>query len=44
MTQLETPDVGGIRNISIRQSDCFELLRSIPSKSVHAVLTDPPYG
>ncbi|WLH51224.1 DNA-methyltransferase [Pseudomonas tolaasii] len=25
-------------------SDCFEWLRDQPSKSVHAIVTDPPYG
>lgn len=24
--------------------DCFDLLKEIPSDSVHAVITDPPYG
>src|SRR5690606_27652205 len=26
------------------QGDCFEWLRSQPERSIHAVVTDPPYG
>ncbi len=30
--------------IDIRQGDCLELLKTLPSGSVDAVVTDPPYG
>jgi site-specific DNA-methyltransferase (adenine-specific) len=26
------------------QADCFEWMRRVPSESLHAVVTDPPYG
>lgn len=26
------------------QADCFEWLRAVPARSLHAILTDPPYG
>lgn len=29
---------------TLYQADCFEWLRSQPSQSIHAVVTDPPYG
>lgn len=29
---------------SVTQGDCLELLKSLPSGSVDAVVTDPPYG
>lgn len=29
--------------IDIRQGDCFELLKTIPDKSIDFILTDPPY-
>jgi DNA modification methylase len=29
---------------SLVQADCRDFLRSIPANSVHAVITDPPYG
>ena len=25
-------------------ADCFEWLASIPQNSIHAIVTDPPYG
>ncbi|MFN8372328.1 MAG: hypothetical protein U0694_05550 [Anaerolineae bacterium] len=28
----------------ILQSDCFDWLRRVPENSLHAVVTDPPYG
>lgn len=28
----------------VRQGDCLELLKTIPSGSIDAVVTDPPYG
>jgi len=31
-------------NWSVTQGDCLELLKSLPSGSVDAVVTDPPYG
>ena len=31
-------------NWSVTQGDCLELLKSRPSGSVDAVITDPPYG
>ncbi len=33
-----------IGNSLIVQADCFEWLSSIPENSIHAVVTDPPYG
>ena len=30
--------------IDIRLGDCIELMKTIPSKSVDAIITDPPYG
>lgn len=29
---------------TLYQADCFEWLRAQPSQSVHAIVTDPPYG
>ena len=29
---------------SLYQSDCYEWLRSQPPNSIHAIVTDPPYG
>ncbi len=29
---------------SVTQGDCLELLKSLPSGSVDAIITDPPYG
>jgi len=34
-------EIGASRLI---QADCFEWLRRVPSDSIHAVVTDPPYG
>lgn len=33
-----------IGNSFILHADCFEWLRKMPENSVHAVVTDPPYG
>jgi site-specific DNA-methyltransferase (adenine-specific) len=30
--------------IDLRQGDCLELMKSIPDKSIDAIITDPPYG
>lgn len=30
--------------IDLRQGDCLEVMKSIPSGSVDAIITDPPYG
>lgn len=32
------------RNCSLINADCFEWLKRIPESSLHAVVTDPPYG
>lgn len=29
---------------TLHQADCFDWLRAQPSQSIHAVITDPPYG
>lgn len=34
----------GKMSIDIRLGDCLEVLRTLPSASVDAVVTDPPYG
>lgn len=31
-------------NAKLYRSDCFEWLRAQPANSVHAIVTDPPYG
>ena len=31
-------------NYTLHHGDCLEILRSLPSGSVDAVVTDPPYG
>ena len=31
-------------NIELYHGDCLEIMRTIPDKSVDAVITDPPYG
>ena len=31
-------------NIQLHLGDCLEVMRSMPDKSVDAVITDPPYG
>lgn len=36
-----TSQVGASRLI---QADCFDWLRRVPSDTIHAVVTDPPYG
>ena len=30
--------------IDLRLGDCLELMKEIPSKSINAIITDPPYG
>ena len=30
--------------IDLRQGDCLEVMRTLPDDSVHACVTDPPYG
>ena len=30
--------------VTLYQGDCLEIMKSIPDKSVDAVITDPPYG
>ena len=30
--------------IDLRQGDCLEVMRTLPDESVHACVTDPPYG
>lgn len=30
--------------IDLRRGDCIEVMRTLPSESVHAIVTDPPYG
>ena len=31
-------------NITLYHGDCLEYMKSMPDKSVDAVITDPPYG
>jgi site-specific DNA-methyltransferase (adenine-specific) len=31
-------------NIDLRQGNCLEVMKSIPDKSIDAIITDPPYG
>lgn len=38
---LGTGDLG---ESALVQGDCLQLLRGLPSESVHMILTDPPYG
>jgi site-specific DNA-methyltransferase (adenine-specific) len=33
-----------VPNIELHLGDCLEIMKSIPDKSVDAVITDPPYG
>jgi site-specific DNA-methyltransferase (adenine-specific) len=33
-----------IGGCAIVQADCFEWLARVPENSIHAVVTDPPYG
>ena len=51
MTQLETIENLGlgypaayVGNSMILHTDCFEWLARIPENSLHAFVTDPPYG
>jgi DNA modification methylase len=30
--------------IDLRLGDCLEVMKEIPSKSIDAIITDPPYG
>lgn len=30
--------------IKLLQGDCLELMKTLPDKSIHAIITDPPYG
>ena len=30
--------------IDLRYGDCLEIMKTMPSKSVDLILTDPPYG
>ncbi len=30
--------------VDLRHGDCLDVLRQIPDESIHAVVTDPPYG
>ena len=29
---------------TIQQGDCLEVMRTLPDDSIHAIVTDPPYG
>ena len=31
-------------DIQLYNGDCFEIMKTMPSKSVDLILTDPPYG
>lgn len=31
-------------HVTLHHGDCLEILRTLPNESVHAVVTDPPYG
>ena len=51
MTQLDTLENLGlgypaayVGNSMILHTDCFEWLARIPENSLHAFVTDPPYG
>ncbi len=33
-----------VRNSLLVQADCFQWMKQAPSESVHAIVTDPPYG
>ena len=33
-----------IKMIDLRQGDCIEVMKEIPSGSIDAIITDPPYG
>ena len=30
--------------VTIHHGDCLDVLRAMPAESVHAIVTDPPYG
>ena len=30
--------------MDLRKGDCLEIMKTIPSKSIDAIITDPPYG
>ena len=30
--------------VTLFHGDCIEVMRTLPDNSVHAVVTDPPYG
>ena len=30
--------------IDLRLGDCLEVMKTIPNKSIDAIITDPPYG
>jgi DNA modification methylase len=30
--------------VTLHHGDCLDVLRTLPDESVHAVVTDPPYG
>lgn len=32
------------KRYTLHRGDCLQVLRDMPSESVHAVVTDPPYG
>jgi len=32
------------QGVTLYQGDCIEVMRTLPDNSVHAVVTDPPYG
>src|SRR6188768_3077354 len=32
------------QGVTLYHGDCIEVMRSLPDASVHAVVTDPPYG
>jgi site-specific DNA-methyltransferase (adenine-specific) len=40
----ELPKPATIGRAKLYQGDCFELIRALPDSSIHAVVTDPPYG
>ena len=33
-----------MENIKLLKGDCLEIMKSIPDKSIDAIITDPPYG
>jgi hypothetical protein len=40
----ELPKPVTLGKAKLYQGDCFELIRALPDSSIHAVVTDPPYG